>query len=556
MSRRPGRAVAVAATVVCSVAATGLSPSTAAAASAVASCKPTPTKAAKRLEVRAARHVRRGRAARRAARMLRRNNHPLRARRALHRARRHRAAVRRLRSRARTCTHSARHRTGSRLVRFRRPLGGARLRGLVNGSSCHAVTREGRAIDRVVFKVDGRTLNTERVAPYTCGFDTTRVPNGWHWLEARAFDATGRSSATRLRVRVANAPPRRRTGTAVGVEGTIRWRAGEDLVDTVGQLRAAGATHTRESIAWYRVEPARGQWTFDAIDPWVGEAARQGLRIVALLDGPPAWATGTTDRQVAPVEGRALADYANYARRLVARYGTSGSFWSENPDIPKLPIVQWNVWNEPYMPTFWHNGGEHAFPDPGGYARMFKRVASEASKADPNAEFMAEVEISSVEPANQPFLARMFRAVPDLGDHMDIAGNHPYVSLDGRSPERCELETTDMANRYNFCRVKTIRHMLDRYGARDAELWLTEFGYSTCPSCSRWDVSEEAQAQYVRDAFRLVRRWGVVDGFIWWVYKTPEKDPNHAEDWMGLVRADDSPKPAWLAFADEARRGL
>jgi Bacterial Ig domain len=434
----------------------------------------------------------------------------------------------------------------------------ARLSGLVNGPQCRAMASAARGVDRVEFLVDGVKLNTERVAPYNCAFDTTRVANGWHTLEARVYGSAGSSRATRVRVEVANGQPAeaKATSAAVGVEGGIRWRAGTDLVETVRALRSAGVTHTRESIAWYRVEPVRGAWTWAEIDPWVREAATQGLRIVALLDGPPAWATGTTDRHVAPVDGQALADYANYARKLVERYGTNGTFWSENPEVPKLPIVDWDVWNEPYMRAFWHNGGEHAWPDPGGYARMFAAVASEARKADPSARFMAEVEISSTDASNQPFLSRMFEAVPDLARHMDVASSHPYVSVDGRSPEACNAETTDTSNRYNFCRVRTIRRILDRHGAQSAELWLTEFGYSTCSSCDRWRVSDATQAQYVRDAFRLLRQWDVVDGFIWWVFKTGEQDPGRAEDWMGLVRADGSPKPAWSAFAEEARRGL
>ncbi len=404
--------------------------------------------------------------------------------------------------------------------------------------------------------MDGKPLNTETVAPYHCAFDTTQVADGWHRLEARALDAAGKLSVTRVPVEVRNETRQRSGNAAVGIEGGIRWLAGSDLTERVFSLRAAGATHTRESIAWYRVEPERGRWTFDQIDPWVGEAARQGLRIVALLDGPPQWATGTTDRQVAPVEGQALSDYANYARRLVERYGTGGSFWAEHPELPQLPIVQWEVWNEPYMSQFWHNGGEHAWPDPEGYARMFKAVAAEAQAADPQAKFMAAAEVSTADSENQPFLSRMFGAVPDLAEHMDIAASHPYVGTDGRSPSECSTETNDMSNRYNFCRVNTIRRILDRNGARGAELWLTEFGYSTCSSCSRWRVSEEKQAAYVRDAFEQLRRWDVADGFIWWVYRTHEEDPGHAEDWMGLVHSDGSPKPAWHAFVDEARRGL
>ena len=134
---------------------------------------------------------------------------------------------------------------------------------------------------------------------------------------------------------------------------------------------------------------------------------------------------------MAPVEGQPLADDANYARKLVERYGSNGTFWAQNPDVPKLPIREWDVWNEPYIRWFWHNTGAHAWPDPHGYARMFKAVVAEARKADPSARFMAEVEVSSDDAYNQPFLTRMFDAVPELASYMDIASIHPYVGTSG-----------------------------------------------------------------------------------------------------------------------------
>jgi polysaccharide biosynthesis protein PslG len=332
-------------------------------------------------------------------------------------------------------------------------------------------------------------------------------------------------------------------------------------VNTVGRLRAAGLGYTREAIAWYRVEPTRGNFTWTETDRWVGEAARQGLRVVAILHQPPQWATGSTDRQVAPVEGQPLADYARYVRAVVERYGSTGSFWSQNPLIPKVPITHWNIWNEPYMTFSWHNGGAHAFPDPAGYARMFRAAVVEGRRAgDPAARFMAETEVEAgTTDWSNPryYLSKMFEAVPDLAQYMDIASIHPYVGTNpARPPSQCATETSDIANRFNFCRIKTIRSILNRHGATETRMWITEMGYSTCPSCTKWKVSEETQAFYVREVFRLLRESRLVDGMIWWVYKTGESDPTHAEDWMGLVRADGSAKPAWNAFSNELKLGL
>lgn len=558
------RVALVAAPIVCALLLTLAAPQVAQAASAKASCAPSPGAAAKRLKGRVVRHARLSKTLRRAARRMRARGRYVRARKAMRASRRHRRVARRTRARARVCVVAARRLKNDRTppaVRFRVPAESTRISGNWGGSACEATAGDNVGVARVEFSAAGRALNTDQGTPYRCWFDTTTVPDGVYTLQARAYDAAGNSSLAEVTVEVANAggastgSPAPSGAGAVGVEGGIRWRTGADLVNTIARLRAAGATYTRESIAWYRVEPNRGQWDFSGIDPWVAEAARQGLRITALLDGPPAWATGSTDRKVAPVTGQPLTDYANYARKLVERYGSEGTFWAANPQLPKLPIVEWDVWNEPYQRWFWRNTGTHAWPDPEGYAEMFRAVASEASKADPNAKFMAEVEVATDDANNEPFLTKMFDAVPDLAAHMDIASAHPYVNTDGRSPTVCAPEVNDMSNRYNFCRVKTIRRILDREGAAGAKLWLTEFGYSTCASCGKWQVTESVQAQHVRDAFRMLRQWRVADGFIWWVYKAGESAPT-AEDWMGLVHADGSPKPAWDAFSEEARAGL
>jgi hypothetical protein len=151
----------------------------------------------------------------------------------------------------------------------------------------------------------------------------------------------------------------------------------------------------------------------------------------------------------------------------------------------------------------------------------------------------------------------MFAAVPDLAQYMDVASIHPYVGTNpARPPSQCTAETSDVANRYNFCRIKTIRSILNRHGATGTRIWITEMGYSTCPLCTKWKVSEDTQAFYVREVFRLLREWKLVDGMIWWVYKTGESDPARAEDWMGLVRKDGSAKPAWNAYGSELKLGL
>lgn len=78
------------------------------------------------------------------------------------------------------------------------------MRGAISGSACEAKAGDNRGVTRVVFKVDGSTLNTEASAPWNCSFDSTKVANGGHTLTATAYDAAGNSRSVSTSVTVAN----------------------------------------------------------------------------------------------------------------------------------------------------------------------------------------------------------------------------------------------------------------------------------------------------------------------------------------------------------------
>jgi hypothetical protein len=150
--------------------------------------------------------------------------------------------------------------------------------------------------------------------------------------------------------------------------------------------------------------------------------------------------------------------------------------------------------------------------------------------------------------------------VPDLAKYADIVSIHPYTSE--VSPRKCEQDPFSMGvdefwknDRFQFCRVKDIRKILDYYGAKNTRIWITELGYTTAPNADR-AVSESQQAQYMSDVFAQLRDWKLVDGIVWYHYKTSEANSSDDEGYYGLVHADGSPKPAWNTFVDEIRKGL
>lgn len=341
----------------------------------------------------------------------------------------------------------------------------------------------------------------------------------------------------------------------IGIKARLSDRSDSDLASTTSKLRAAGVSIVREDLTWSTIEPKPGHFYWAGTDRWVMAAAEQGLEVMAVLDAPPNWATSRWSD--APVEGKQLDDFASFCREVVARYGTNGTFWSSHAGVPAVPIQYWDVWNEPYAPRFWTND----FPDPAGYARMFKAVVQTARSADPSAKFLLEADTRIVAGGWpwKPFLGQMFDAVPDLGRYAYGVSVHPYQG-DGGSPRSCTPDTRSsgirtrwQATALQFCRIEVVRHILNASNADKVKIWVTEIGWSTAPAADR-TVSDAAQATYVRQVFDLVRTKyaGIVAGLIWYEYQGPESDPTETDGYLGLVRADDRPKPGWRVFVDEA----
>ncbi len=342
-----------------------------------------------------------------------------------------------------------------------------------------------------------------------------------------------------------------------GIKARLSGRSDGELAQVTSKLRDAGVSILREDVAWSTIEPKPGRYYWAGTDRWVAAAAEQGLQVMAVLDAPPSWVTERWSE--APVAGQELSDFATFAREVVARYGADGTFWSSHPNLPAVPIRYWDVWNEPYVPRFWTRD----FPDPAGYARMFKTVVQVARTADPSARFMLEADTRIIATGWpwKPFLAQMFEAVPDLGKYAYGVSIHPYQG-DAGSPRSCtpNIRSPGVRSRWQatalqFCRIEDVRHILDANDASDVKIWITEIGWSTAPSGDQ-TVSEAAQARFVHQVFNLVRTryTGLVSGLIWYEYQGPESDPANADDYLGLVRADGQPKPGWQAFVEEATR--
>lgn len=136
---------------------------------------------------------------------------------------------------------------------------------------------------------------------------------------------------------VALAPP---AEPRVGVNVSLEQYA--DDASMRGALRMArntGATAIRQRFSWAAIEPAPGDFRWEAWDHAFPMIADYGLRVVAVLDGAPRWARpeGERGNPYAPPED--LADYARFAGAFAARYGGR--------------VAGYQVWDQPNISPHW-----------------------------------------------------------------------------------------------------------------------------------------------------------------------------------------------------------
>lgn len=321
-------------------------------------------------------------------------------------------------------------------------------------------------------------------------------------------------------------------------------------------MRSAGVQFSRENFSWATIEPTPGRLNWSGPDRLMRVAATQGLEIVPLIWGSPTWAAGTWN--VAPLTSATSQAYANFVREVVTRYGSNGTFWTENPGIPRDPTTYYDLWNEPYYPAFWASG-----PDPAAYARMFRQAVTVARGADPSARFLLEANTSSYTSGAPSFLPAMFNAVPNLGSYASGLSVHPYAS-DGRGPAYCTRYTPSRgagqdwhSTLYETCRIEDERRILNMFGATNVKLWITEVGWSTTQGAPN-SVTAMQQAAYIRTLFTMLRgQWrGLVAAVQWYQLEDAPPTAGRPADGYGLLRGNGTAKPSWTAFQEQVAQGL
>jgi hypothetical protein len=308
--------------------------------------------------------------------------------------------------------------------------------------------------------------------------------------------------------------------------------------ENLDRLRSTGAGLVRQTLDWARIERAPGRYDLSFYDGYVEALARRRLRLLPILFNPPPFRSSAPAN---PVRGtyppRRSAEMGDFGAVLARRYGPGGSFWSEHPDLPRMPVRSWQVWNEPNLPVYWPSG-----PNAAAYVALVRATGRGIRRVDPGAEI---VTAGLPDSSRGVPLGEYVTAMYDAGGAgaFDVLAVNPY-GLDARGV----LNT-----------VKGVRAVASAHGDNPA-VWVTELGWATGGPQSDFRVSEAEQARLLeqtllalarrRDELRLR---GVV--YFNWRDSTPYAGgPDFFGLYTGLLRLDGQAKPALSAYKKVAKK--
>jgi hypothetical protein len=298
----------------------------------------------------------------------------------------------------------------------------------------------------------------------------------------------------------------------------------------LARLGRGGVGTLRINLVWGNVQPTPNSYDWSEYDALVGNAARNGIRVLATVFSSPGWAE--PNPETPPLDGGSLNAFLLFLGTAVQRYGTHGQFWKDHPDLPELPITDWQLWNEANSPLFWKPA-----PSVGDYLRLLHGFHDIVKAADPSARIL----LAGLFPTprdgilSERFLTGLYRR--GAAKFFDAVAVHPYAATP----------------RIAIDRVAEARSLMDRFGDTETPIWITEVGWASRGVPPGLVVGPAGQADYVRQTFELAAaqrdRLGIA-GVIWYSLRdTP------GPIWVGhcgLFRLDGSAKPAWEAFTQVA----
>jgi hypothetical protein len=310
-------------------------------------------------------------------------------------------------------------------------------------------------------------------------------------------------------------------------------------------MARSGAQSVRTVFDWGTAQPEAGRpIDFAETDRLVALAARNGIRLLPVIHRTPFWAALVPDEPGSPP--RNVSDYTAYLRALVLRYGPQGSLWDERPELPRRPLREWQIWNEPHLQFYWSTKGRRRSAWAPEYAELLRASKAAIEAVDPRATIV----LAGLADYSWNHLRRLYRH--GVRGQFDVAA----VNLFTAGP------------RYVLRGLGLFRRALRRGGDRRVRVWVTETTWPAAkgrvqrprPAWQRaWYTTDAGMSKRLRELYTLAarERRRLRLGRVYWYTWASEYRGRDLFDYSGLVRfwGDEfAPRPALRAYRASARR--
>jgi len=270
--------------------------------------------------------------------------------------------------------------------------------------------------------------------------------------------------------------------------------------------RNLGLLWIRIDFDWYRIQPERARFDWEATDGVVERSAELGLEVLATLSYTPPWASS---RPANPAIGDPPAEtrfWTDFVRAAIERY--------------RGRVRQWQFWNEPNITDFW-NG-----------TMLQYRTAILEPAAGVLRSLAPELRVVAPGLANLRDWRDWFREAMNAKALIDVVNHHNYA--DNGRDAILDLERDQFLQ-------PSLRTLIREAGVDDRPFWLTETGRRT-------DAGN--QSEYYEDVFVVLQERAWVERVFFFHYTD---GPGQGDAGYGIVNQDRTPKPAYHALQSVVR---
>jgi Beta-galactosidase len=294
-----------------------------------------------------------------------------------------------------------------------------------------------------------------------------------------------------------------------------------------GLMARSGVESVRVTPAWNALEGSLGAYDFRTLDRIVAAASRRRIATLINPTATPAWISSRPNSpEASRYPPRSAAPYAELMRQLVLRYGPSGTFWAQNPGIPRVPVRYWQIWNEQNAPWHWRQRRWAR-----GYTNLLKAAYRAIKGVDRGATVIAGSVVAAPNRSQWGAVRQMYRA--GAKRWFDALAVHPFTnnerSVSGTTAQLLEI-------------IRRVRNETRSRRDGKAPIMITELSWpASVGSIPRRahlgiETTKRGQVQRLQAGYRTlarVRRKLRITGAYWYTWAT-EYDNNSPDSVMSF----------------------